>query len=229
MKHLYNYSKSGFDQLVEENNIHNWWIYNKSIDERHDAICNKEYYSKLKTWADRAHISYNEAEIVSWIDGMCMLYYALNDEENMLKNLRIIGELHIPFSNCRADCVLVMDNKILIIEFTYKNNNQNRKKKYEEKLNQVIYYKELLSNALPKHIEIATYSFPIEVETDEFNNPIYVNSDITKEQVSKNHDNCYYLGQFIKKFFKTTQKTAMDELYSLDDKMLRNMKKKSVV
>ncbi len=231
MKCLYNFSVEEFNDFVESNKIDNWWIYDNSIEERHDAIFNKDYYNKLKKMAKQNDVSYNEGEIVSWIDGISMLYssinYAIDDnDDSPLNSLRIIGELHIPFSNCRADSVLVMDNKILIIEFTFKNKYQNRKERYEEKLNQVIYYKELLSNALPKHIEIATYSFPIEVETDRYGKPEYVVSDIVKEKVYKNHDRCYYLARFINKFFKTTNKSAIDELNKLDDTIFKTKKVK---
>lgn len=231
MKCLYEFTIDQFFDFVESNKIDNWLIYDYSIEERHDAICNKEYYNTLKKMANKNKISFNAPEIVSWIDGLAMLYtsidYAIYDEESdLLDDLKIIGELHIPFSKCRADCVLVKDNKILVIEFSYKSNNQNRKELYETKLNQVIYYKELLSNALPKHIEIATYSFPIEIETDKNGNPMYVMSDIENEKMYKNNDNCYYLGEFIKKFFKHTNKTALDELKNLDDTWLIKAKRK---
>ena len=232
MKYLYNFSVDEFNEFVEESKIDNWWIYNNTIEERHKAISNKDYYKTLRKMANKNKITFNEAEIVSWIDGLSMMYSSLeyaidNDKGVTFDNLRIIGELHIPFSKCRADGVLVKDNKILILEFSYLN-HQNRKEKYEEKLNQVMYYKELLSNALPKHIEIATYSFPIETETDKNGNFLLEYSEIAKDKMYKNHDSCYYLAQFIVEFFKTTNKTAIDELNALSDDCLIKPKKKKL-
>lgn len=233
MKCLYNFSVNEFLSFVKENKMNNWWIFNKTMEERKNAICDKEYYKTLATKAKENEMNNSPEEIISWLDGISMLYeslrYSRDNEEDFLKDLRIIGELYIPYSNCRADNVLVMDNKILIIEFTYKATFQNRKEKYEEKLNQVMFYKELLSNALPEHIKIATYSFPIEVETDKCDKPKLVESVKVKKKVYANHDNCYYLGRYINDFFKNTNKSALDELNKLDDNMIINIKHKETM
>ena len=231
MKYLYNFSLRELLKYVKNNKIDTWWIYDKSIEERYDYVFYAGYCQKLLEMATVNNISHDECEVISWLDGMALLYcglkYATSKKSDELDNLRVIGELHIPFSNCRADVVLVKDNKILIIEFSYKKKTISRKEKYEEKLNQVMYYKELLSNALPKHIEIATYSFPIEVETDENGNPQLVYSEIAGKKIYKNHDSCYYLGQFIKEFFKHTNKSALDELENLGDNLLIDVKEKN--
>ena len=51
-------------------------------------------------------------------------------------------------------------------------------------------------------------------------------SSIAKKKVYRNHDNCYYLGQFIREFFKNTRKSAYDALLKLDDNLLRTVKEK---
>lgn len=103
---------------------------------------------------------------------------------------------------------------------------EKRESRYQEKLNQVICYKELLSNALPKHVEIATYTFPIQPETDENGNSIFKYSPIAKEDKFLNYDNCYYLGQFIKQFFATTNQSAFDELNKIKDDFIIKINKK---
>ena len=106
----------------------------------------------------------------------------------------------------------------------------NRKDKYQEKLNQVMNYKELLENALPKHIEIATYSFPIEPETDEYGKPIKVVSKISNKMTPINYDYCCYLAKFIINFFQNTNKSAIEELEKLkDDYIEYNFKPKEFI
>lgn len=80
--------------------------------------------------------------------------------DNLLNNIRIIQEFHIPFTNKRADYLLVYENKIIIVEFSY-NQFENKDYHYNIKINQVIRYKELIINILPKNIDIATYTFLI--------------------------------------------------------------------
>ena len=231
MKFLYNYHADEFLEFVVDNKLNNWWIYDGQIKDRYNSICNKEYCRMLKKMANKHRIHFDQAEIVSWLDGMSMVYYGLESIEEekkyILDGLQVIGELHIPFSNCRADVVLVKDNKILIIEFSYKNKYVSRREQYEEKLNQVMYYKELLSNALPKHIEIATYSFIVEIEADDLGIPLNCKSEIYDEDdVTANTDNCYYLGRFIQEFFKNTNKSALDELEKISDDCYRKGKKR---
>lgn len=81
--------------------------------------------------------------------------------DNLLNNIRII--FHIPFTNKRADYLLVYENKIIITEFSY-NKFDNEDYHYNIKLNQVIGYKELISNILSNDIDIATYTFLIHPE-----------------------------------------------------------------
>ena len=77
MKYLYNFSVDEFNEFVEESKIDNWWIYNNTIEERHKAISNKDYYKTLRKMAKKNKITFNEAEIVSWIDGLSMMYSSL--------------------------------------------------------------------------------------------------------------------------------------------------------
>lgn len=211
MKYLYYFNLNRFKDFVEQDlGIDNWWIYNDTIENRYLAIKNKKYFSILKVFANQKDIKYSKEEIISWIDNISILYFSLSSFYNckknptqfdsFLKETYILGELHIPYSNHRADITLMKDNKILIIELSFAK-KEKRERRYQEKLNQVICYKELLSNALPKHIEIATYTFPILPETDENGNPILEMSSIDKKERFPNYDNCQYLGLFIKHFF----------------------------
>ena len=52
------------------------------------------------------------------------------------------------------------ENKIIIVEFSY-NKVDNEDYHYNIKLNQLIRYKELIINILPRNIDIPTYTFLI--------------------------------------------------------------------
>ena len=233
MKYLYCYTLNEFKEFVElDLKTDNWWIYNDTIENRYSAIINKDYFKILNQFAKQDNINYGKEEIISWLDNISILYSALQgfyDDtkrfKEFLEETLIIGELHIPFSRHRADIVLMKDNKILIIELSFAK-KEKRESRYQEKLNQVICYKELLSNALPKHVEIATYTFPIQPETDENGNSIFKYSPIAKEDKFLNYDNCSYLGQFIKQFFATTNQSAFDELNKIKDDFIIKINKK---
>lgn len=235
MKYLYCCTLNDFKELVEKDlKINNWWIHNDTIENRYNAIKNKNYFNVLNYFAQENNITYNKEEIISWLDNISILYFSLQGFYNAKKNptqfksfleeTLIIGELHIPYSSHRADIVLIKDNKILIVELSFAK-KEKRESRFQEKLNQVICYKELLSNALPKHIEIATYTFPILPETDEEGNSILKYSSITKDERFLNYDNCYYLGQFIKQFFSTTCQNAYDELNKIKDDFIIKIEK----
>ena len=237
MKYLYKFSTNEFLNFTEAEGLTNWWIYNKEPLERFNAIKNTTYLETLKNFAKTSNITPSNEELISWIDNIQMIYSSLgcaheilnNKEEitKVLDKIQIIAEYHIPYSNARADIIMTKDNKILIIELSYKKEYMSRKEKYEEKLNQVMYYKELLENTLPRHLEIATYSFPIEPETDKYGNPEKVNSKFTKKKTFKNFDSCYYLGKYIIDFFKHTNKSALQELEEIkNDCIIENSKDK---
>ena len=74
------------------------------------------------------------------------------DYDNLLNNIRIIQEFHISFTNKRADYLLVYENKIIIVAFSY-NKFDNEDYHYNIKLKQLIRYKKLIVNILPKNNE----------------------------------------------------------------------------
>lgn len=83
--------------------------------------------------------------------------------DNLINNIRVIQEFHISFTNKRADYLLVYENKIIIVEFSY-NKFDNEDYHYSIKLKQLIRYKELIINILPKDIDISTYTFILHSE-----------------------------------------------------------------
>ena len=170
MKALFNGTVKQFKQFTDsELKLNNWIIYDMNIYERYEIVRNNSYIEKLKECASVNDINHEEAEIISWLDSQMILLHifkALNKEE-VLKDMYIIQEYHIPFTNKRADYLLVKNNKIMIIEFSYAKLDK-KEYQYQNKLNQVINYKELISNVLPHLIDISTYTFILHPEEDDF-------------------------------------------------------------
>ena len=131
-----------------------------------------------------------------------------------LEDLTIIQEYGIPFSNKRADYVLVYQNKILIIEFSF--DRLGDIYKYETKLNQAMGYKELLTNVLPPHIEVGTYTFIIEPEIDEQGKRIEKWNKYEKKNDLISNEKIRDLGTYISLFFKKEQSLALLQLEFLD-------------
>ena len=172
---------------------------------------NKYQYKELESIAKKNNINFDNREIISWMDNINILYKVFkllltnDNEENYIKELintlHIIAEYKIPFYNNRIDYLLAKDNKILILEFSFAN-KKSRTERFQDKLNQVMNYKELLYGILPNHLKISTYTFVITPEKDENWNDIenHLNEEIT------------ILSNFIFNYFKNTNQTAIEEL-----------------
>lgn len=175
-----------------------WSIMNCDLDERVNLAKDEDFFIKMKKYAKKQEIECTENEIITWFDNMYLIdkiVKLLNQE----LNIKIIQELQIPFSNKRADYVLVSENKILIIEFSY--NKFNKEYRYEQKLHQAIGYKELLQNVLSSNITIGTYTF--------INKPDDEDKYINEEEIQN-------LVNFINYYFKNVPKSAFQELEEIN-------------
>ena len=199
-------------KLVENTlNIKNWYIREDKITNRTIAICNTERFQYLKKQAQKMNIPFDNTEIVTWLDSLTMLYYTFNylENEQLRDSIKIIQEYCIPYQNKRADYLLIHDNKILIIEFSF--NQLGYKQQYETKLSQVIGYKELLSNLLPPNIEIGTHTFLVEPEEDKQGNLLMIeNTDLLS-----NHFKVDALANLIETFFTKNTDVAINALKQL--------------
>lgn len=202
-----NYSK--LCVLVEETlNIKNWFVRKDTITSRTEAIEQSERYKFLKKQAEKTKIIFNKEEIVTWLDSLNILYFVFDaiEDKNLKDHIKIIQEYSIPYLNKRPDYLLIYDNKILIIEFSF--NKLEYEMQYEAKLSQAINYKEILSNLLPKEIDIGTYTFLVEPEEDIYRNTFTIkNTDFYP-----NHYKIEQLAKYIEKFFKKNINLAIIEL-----------------
>lgn len=209
---LFELSAESLFELVKDTlSIENWFIREDSIANRTNAICCSERFLYLEKIAKKKKIKIDNAEIVTWLDSLTILYYVFKkmEDEYLKDSIIILQEYCIPYHNKRADYLLVYDNKILILEFSF--NKLGYELQYESKLRQVMEYKELLSSLLPKEIDIGTYTFMVEPEEDKWRNTI----NLKNTDFLPNHYKIENLAQFIEKFFKKNIDQAINALKQL--------------
>lgn len=205
MKALFNGTIKEFKKTTKSNlQFNKWKVFEMNIEDRYDCVQDNSYVNKLHEIAKSNNIKYDECETISWLDSQSIMLKVINkmekfDYDNLLNNMRIIQEFHIPFTNKRADYLLVYENKIIIVEFSY-NKFDNEDYHYNIKLNQLIGYKELISNILSNDIDIATFTFLIHPED--------VNGNSNQEQIEN-------FVEYIKFFMKKKSISAYEELDKL--------------
>lgn len=205
MKALFNGTIKEFKKTTKSNlQFNKWKVFEMNIEDRYDCVQDNSYVNKLHEIAKSNNIKYDECETISWLDSQSIMLKVINkmekfDYDNLLNNMRIIQEFHIPFTNKRADYLLVYENKIIIVEFSY-NKFDNEDYHYSIKLNQLIGYKELISNILSNDIDIATFTFLIHPED--------VNENSNQEQIEN-------FVEYIKFFMKKKSISAYEELDKL--------------
>ena len=216
MKYLYRVSVENLEKLIENKlRIKNWKVYDLPASERINEIETWSFFNILKERAKAKEINARPAEILSWLDTLNLLYYSLQFvNERVRDELTIIQEYQIPFTNKRADYVLVYQNKILIVEFSFDRLGDTYK--YETKLTQAIGYKELLTNVLPSYIEIGTYTFLINPEVDANGEELLKWNKFTQEEDLANNERIQEFGYYINRFFSKETYVALSQLDFLD-------------
>ena len=213
MKCLYELNVEQLYKLVEEDlSLDGWIIWNETLAKRTESARELKRFDIIKDKAIEQGFINIDNEIVTWFDTLTMLYRSLKNISDLeLKdNLKIFQEVRMPYSRRRADYVLVYDNKILILEFSF--DKLGYAQKYEDKLQQASSYKEILGVFLPKEIDIGTYTFLI--DPDEDNDGRFIYDPETKRRV--NDDKVEELATVIVKFFKKNLKSAYNSLKLLD-------------
>ena len=204
-----------YEQLIElveeELYIKNWFVREENIENRTENISKSERFLYMKKQAQKNDIYFDKREIVTWLDSLNTLYFVFDNikDEHLRDSIIIIQEYCIPYTNKRADYLLIYDNKILILEFSF--NKLGYELQYEQKLQQAIGYKELLSNILPKEIDIGTYTFLIEPEEDK-NGKVF---KIKNTDYFPNHYKIQDLALFVEKFFNKNINLAINSLKQL--------------
>ena len=213
MKTLYKLTYDEFKKLVKERlQIDSWMVFDDSASSRLDKVQDRHYFVTLKRRAEEKEMKVHVQEIISWLDTLNLLYHTLyNVNEEILNRLTIFQEFQIPFTNKRADYLLVYQNKILILEFSF--DKLGSEYKFETKLNQAVNYKELLSNLLPSHIKIGTYTFLINPEVDQNGRYILKHNRYTDADEQANNEKMSDLAAYINLFFSDRDDALMQLAY----------------
>lgn len=209
MKCLGRYSFREFNNYVErELKIHNWLIQEGSAKDRINYAKERPYFKKLEEKANKRFLNKPSAlEILSWIDTLNLLFHTLGRVNSTIaEDIIVIQEYLIPFTKKRADYLLIYQNKIIIVEFSF--DKLGNEYNYEKKLTQAIGYKELLSNMLPQNIRLATYTFIINPEMNENHKEYYKYNSYTDEEELANNEKLDAFASFIELFFKRTESSA---------------------
>ena len=220
MKCLQHYSVKEFEYEVRNNlKIDGWMIRDGNPQNRIKETKNKDYFKKLQLKAKKSKFIYaQDLEIISWLDTMNLLFHTLSYlDKNLKQEITVVQEYKIPFSNKRADYLLLYRNKILIIEFSY--DNFGNEYRYESKLTQAIGYKELLANMLPQNIRLATYTFIINPEMSEKHKEYYKFDRYSGDYEQANNEKMKEFASYIELFFKQTEQSAVFALNQLEDKI----------
>lgn len=215
MKALYNLTYEEFQNLVDrELNIAEWLVFDDGAVSRKNMIEDKRYFKTLRQRAVEQGINASDEEVLSWLDTLNLLFHSLKYvNDRILTRLQIIQEYQIPFTNRRADYLLVYENKILIIEFSF--DKLGKEYKFENKLSQAIHYKELLSNIMPNHIKIGTYTFMISPEVDTDGENIMRYNKYIRQDNLANSEKMIDLSEYIT-FFFSGRSDAMMQLGVLE-------------
>ena len=214
MNCLYDLDCEGLNELVESVlYLKHWCVRDDKLSKRTDSIVYSDRFQILKERATEKGYYFNDIEIVTWLDTLNILFYVFDriEDENLRNSIKILQEYCIPYSNKRVDYLFVYDNKILILEFSF--NKLGYDLQYETKLQQAISYKELLSNILPKEVDLGTYTFIVEAEEDKNGRAIHIEGT----DYYPNHYKISALAKYIQKFFKKNEDFAINALNRLND------------
>lgn len=202
MKALFNGTIKEFKNFTKSDlQLDNWKIYDMEIEDRYNRVKENSYVKQLHKKASNSGITYDKCETISWLDSQSIMLKVINrlgklSCSEIVNNIKLIQEFQIPFTKKRSDYLLIFEDKILIVEFSY-NKFENIEYQYFTKLNQVIGYKELVSNIVSKDVYISTYTFLLHPDNND--------SDVNKEEI----DNFV---KYIKFIFEKKQVDAYKEL-----------------
>jgi hypothetical protein len=179
--------------------IKSWIISSGKYEDRLKKLSNSNIYKSITEHAKSFILKHNEKEILSWIDSLDLINKIFQND-NLNQELKdsavIIQEYVLPYTkNNRPDFLIIKNNKILILEFTFQNSI------FIDKAQQCFTYKQILEQFLPKNIECISYIFSYTNETKEDN-----------ENLNNQVNTCI---SFINHFFETTQ--AYNELAKLKE------------
>ncbi len=205
-KQRYLYRYNSLEEILKENyKTFDWKISNDNIHSRSEKTKNYNFFEKIKKDATKFYDKIDDNEIISWLDSLTILNKLLKSNElneKTKKSISIFQEYLIPYSNnYRADYLLCLGNKILILEFSYacKDSGNN----YDDKLFQALRYKEVLQTIIPRDYIVGQFIFSYHPEYEKDLTTIIQENNI------KNQKTLDTLIKLINKFFNLDSSSEM--------------------
>ncbi len=166
---LYFKTPSSFLSFIDSLNIYNEWkIGNGTMNSRGESIRNKGYTIYLRNKFNSKNMfrrSVSISEIVSWLDSFVIMRRFLlklrsSITEVEFNEIEIYCEYMIKMSKkMRIDYIIKYKDTFLLIELRMVNNFTKIKTTWSKKKIELLVYKELLENYIPKEIKILTFAF----------------------------------------------------------------------
>lgn len=182
--------------VVNDLEISYWNIFEGDLLRRAESIKNTKYFQILKKKSQSQQIDATDKEIVTWIDTLRLIYETIKElPQKILQELIIIQEYLMPFNLQRADYLLVYQNRILIVEFSFEKYDD-----YGVKVQQVLGYKELLQDLLPNYIDVGTYVYKYKAEVKNY--LVTKINKFTNKDEPVNNERKFACKHYIQRFFE---------------------------
>ena len=202
-----------FDFYKDLNIYEEWKLLDTSNNARGAAIYSKRYTEYLRELFSKKNLfrrNVSIAEIVSWLDNFILvkrIISKLKDELplNVLGNIRLHCEYKIELSKSRRiDFVFQYKCNILLVEFRFSDKFPNLSNVWQKKEIELIIYKELLMNYLPRDYRVFVYAF--------IGMPEYSGKTPLLKHIKYNNDNinhiCKYIASYLVNFKEGEKKNA---------------------
>ncbi len=199
-------SPSNFLSFYEGLNIKDWKMSDDFINDRGYAIRDTSYGKTFKKLFNDKHLfrrKLSVGELVSFVDNFYLvnkLMLILKDmlREDEYKKLKLFSEYRIILSkNRRIDFILEYEERILLIEFRISNRFPNVSSIWQRKEAELLIYKELINNYLPKRKETYIYAF--------IGMPEYTMNAPVEKHINYNNNNLEHLAKYINMFIVSNE------------------------
>jgi len=194
-------SPKNFFSFYNDLKIKDWKISDEFVNDRGYAIRDTSYGITFKKLFNDKHLfrrKLSVGELVSFVDNfylvnklMLMLKDSLTNDE--YSKLKLFSEYRILLSkNRRIDFILEYEDRILLIEFRISNRFPNVSNIWQRKEAELLIYKELINNYLPKRKDTYIYAF--------IGMPEYSMNAPVEKHINYNNNNLEHLAKYINMF-----------------------------
>lgn len=161
---------TAFEEFIKELDIYNnqWKIREGLLNERGRAVQNRVYFRELRFKFDNLnlfHMKVSLAETVSWLDSFTHIQRIITKLKEFhpkteLEKTEILFEYVIEMSkSSRVDVIFKFENRLCLLEFSTVNKFERIKRAFQQKRIELMMYKDLMQNYLPKDSKVIVLPF----------------------------------------------------------------------